>query len=120
VATALYKVEKDCSSFNWRPETIVDALPDEAKIAAKQENGRKSAKARKAKVLTTVSRWIHGNHVTYGNITEVFYASTDGKFRMGVNSQYDFLRGEPITSKSVTTEPLTVTKVSSAPVRIAG
>ena len=69
--------------------------------------------------MTIVSRWIQGDHVTYGKITEAFYASTDGKFRMGVNSRDDFLRAEPITPKSVTTEPISVKLVNSAPVKSA-
>jgi hypothetical protein len=41
------KVVRDCKAeLGWKEQTIIDELPDEAKDAAKQKNGRASAKAK--------------------------------------------------------------------------
>jgi hypothetical protein len=59
----------------WKEDTIRDALHEETKDAKKQENGRSSSDARKAKALVKVKRWIYGNHVIYGKYNGFLYLS---------------------------------------------
>jgi len=100
----------------WAQSTILDLLPPEAKEGVRADAGRRSAEVRKERRLSEKRYTVLLNHVAIAQIHEAIIASTDGNVWIYLNTKHDFVRAEPVTPKSVTTEPIAV-KTSSAPMR---
>jgi hypothetical protein len=110
------KIVEDCVPM-WAQSTILDLLPPEAKDGVRAEAGRNSAEKRKERRQSEKKYKVLLNHVAITQIHEAIIASTDGNVWIYLNAKHDYASAEPVTQKSVTTEPLTVKSASYAPVR---
>jgi hypothetical protein len=112
---ARLRIVEDCVPM-WAEVSILHLLPPEAKEGARRIGGLKSGEVRKARSVIEREYEVLLDHVSIAQILGAQMASTDGKVRLTLNSKHAFKKVEPVTQKSVTTEPLTV-KSSTAPIR---
>lgn len=101
----------------WAYETVRDLLPDEAvpRDQSRAIGGRASAEVKKQKKFTEKKHKILLKQGAVIEISNASMGSADGSVWEYTNAKDDFVSAEPVTPKSVITEPLAV-KTSSAPI----